>query len=420
MRKRIFPRNLVLAISLIGLSVAFFSRCIHEQSKVKETTTQIHYEDFAGSESCRNCHKTIFQSHLSTPHFFASHAATAEAIKGSFAQGENGFSFTPRIAVKMEKKSDSFYQTAYLDGIERISKRFDIVFGSGTKGQTYSYWNSNKLFQLPITYFTQTSQWCNSPGYPGAPKFNRPITSRCLECHSTFFQKISADSIEPEEFDRNKILYGVTCERCHGPGARHVKYHTENPRDTIARFIINTAKLSRQQNLDLCILCHGGRLQKLKPSFSFKAGDRLSNYFKMDTGRKYVPSIDVHGNQFGLLASSKCFIRSEMTCLSCHSPHDKERGNNVLFSQRCMSCHSQTHANFCTVKVDKGIDIEANCIDCHMPKQRSMAIAVLLPGDEVPTAALLRSHFISIYPGETEKFLEQAKKKKNNLKREND
>jgi hypothetical protein len=54
-----------------------------------------------------------------------------------------------------------------------------------------------------------------------------------------------------------------------------------------------------------------------------------------------------------------------------------------------------------------------------MPKQRSMAIAVLLPGDEVPTAALLRSHFISIYPGETEKFLEQTKKKKNNLNRGN-
>jgi hypothetical protein len=420
MNNRIIPRNLALATSLICLSIAFFSRCIHEQSKAKETTAPIQYEDFAGSESCKNCHKNIFESHIRTPHFFASHSATPDAIKGSFAEGENVFLFSRELMIKMEKRSDSFYQALYLDGIKRNSKRFDIVFGSGTKGQTYASWDSNKLFQLPITYFTQANQWCNSPGYPGVPKFNRPITSRCLECHSTFFQKISANDVEPEEFDSKEIVYGVSCERCHGAAAKHVRYHTQNPHDTIGKFIINTAKLSRQQNLDLCILCHGGRLQKVKPSFSFKAGDKISDYFKIDTAGKYVPSIDVHGNQFGLLASSKCFIRSQLTCLSCHNPHDKERQNIALFSQRCMNCHSEAHDNFCKVNVDKSIDIKTNCIDCHMPKERSMAIAVLLQGDEVPTAALLRSHFISIYPDETKKFLEQAKKKNNNLKRLND
>lgn len=405
-------RNLVLVIALICLSIIFFSRCIDNRSKEKEIPAQIHYEDFAGSESCKNCHKNIFESHVNAPHFFASQPANATSIRGSFAEGENAFSFATGLVVKMEKRSDSFYQTLYLNGIKRNSIPFDIVFGSGTKGQTYAYWNINKLFQLPITYFRPANQWCNSPGYPGVPKFNRSITSRCLECHSTFFEKTSADSIEPEEFDRNKIFYGVSCERCHGPAAKHVEYHTKNPHDSIGKFIINTGKLSRQQNLDLCILCHGGRLQKVKPSFSFEAGDRLSDYFKIDTRGKYVPSIDVHGNQFGLLASSKCFIRSQMTCISCHSPHDKERGNEVLFSQRCMNCHSPTHNNFCKVNVDKTIDIKTNCIDCHMPKQRSMAIAVLLQGDEVPTAAFLRSHFITIYPEETKKFVEHGKRKK--------
>ena len=55
---------------------------------------------------------------------------------------------------------------------------------------------------------------------------------------------------------------GVDCEKCHGPAARHVEFQTQNPKETIAKFIINPAGFSRQQSLDMCALCHGGRLQK--------------------------------------------------------------------------------------------------------------------------------------------------------------
>ena len=140
----------------------------------------------------------------------------------------------------------------------------------------------NQLFQLPITYFTAANEWSNSPGYPDKVVFNRPVTSRCLECHSTYVNTISPPKKEPEEFDHYQILYGVDCEKCHGPGAKHVEYQTQNPKEIKAKYIINPAMLSRQQNLDLCALCHGGRLQKTNPSFEFIAGDKLSNYFVMD------------------------------------------------------------------------------------------------------------------------------------------
>jgi len=43
-----------------------------------------------------------------------------------------------------------------------------------------------------------------------------------------------------------------------------------------------------------------------------------------------------------------------------------------------------------------------------MPAKPSRAIAVYLPGASAPTAAYIRSHFISIYPEETKKFMEKT------------
>ena len=407
LQQQYYSKIIVLAICLC---IIFLTRCMNKEAKEKNVISKNKYEDFAGSVSCQNCHKEITTGHIHTAHFLTTQPASANNIKGSFLPGENVFAFTNRLEVVMEKRIDKFYQAAYLDGVQKNAKPFDILVGSGTKGQSYMYWKGNKLFQLPITYFAPLHQWSNSPGYPGMVVYNRPITSRCLECHSTYFEKTSEDEIETEEFDRTKIIYGVDCEKCHGPAASHVKYHQQNPNDKNGKFIINTGKLSRQQNLDLCTLCHGGNLTKSKPSFTFKAGEYLANYFVTDSAKKFADRIDVHGNQYGLLSSSKCFLNSQMTCSSCHNSHENERNNITLFSQRCMHCHNASEGNFCKVKVDHNINIQNNCIDCHMPRQLSMSIAVFLQGDEVPTPALLRTHLLKIYPDETKKYIEEMKK----------
>ena len=57
--------------------------------------------------------------------------------------------------------------------------------------------------------------------------------------------------------------------------------------------------------------------------------------------------------------------------------------------------------------------INNNCIDCHMPVKQSKAIAVFLPGAKKATAALIRSHYISIYPDETKKVIAIMKSIKN-------
>jgi hypothetical protein len=414
MRDILKYRFSAITLLIILLFVVFFTKCINSENDKAGNPVSAGNKGFAGSASCISCHKNIYDTHLNTAHFRTSAIASEQNIMGNFDSGKNTFIYNDRAAVTMEKRTNGIFQVAYINGIEKKSQRFDMVIGSGTKGQSFASWTNNNLFQLPITYFTSTNQWCNSPGYPNKIAFNRPITSRCLECHATYAETISAAGKEPEEFAKGDIILGVDCEKCHGPAAKHVEFQSRNPKESIAKFIINPANFSRQQSLDMCALCHGGRLQKIKPSFEFTAGDKLSDYFLIDSVSKDANSIDVHGNQYGLLKASKCFLKSKtMTCNTCHNPHESEKGNVAVFSQRCISCHNDEHSNavLCKMASTLGEEINKNCSKCHMPEQPSMAIAVMLPGSEIPTPALMHTHLIKIYPDETKAVLDYIKGK---------
>lgn len=357
-------------------------------------TAATRFEDFAGSASCAGCHKDIYNNHVKTAHFLTSAEASDVFVKGSFDTGRYKYAFSNSVVVKMEKRKDGFYQVEYFNDSVKKAKRMDIVVGSGTMGQSSLSWQNNHLFQMPITFFSAASEWSNSPGFPDRVVFNRLITSRCLECHTTFAKPVSTPGTEPEQFDRNKFVFGVDCEKCHGPAVKHVKFQTEHPGDTTSNFIINPATFTRQQKLDLCALCHGGRLQKIKPSFTFNSGDKLSDYFLTDTFPPRPDLIDVHGNQYGLLRASKCFKMSDMTCNTCHDVHKNQKSQPAVFSQKCMSCHGDLNTMGGVTHRRLGMQVKTNCVDCHMQMQPSKAISVFLPGAKIPTAAQIRSHFI--------------------------
>ncbi|MFC4231954.1 multiheme c-type cytochrome [Parasediminibacterium paludis] len=410
MKKNALYKRSATTIFVISLLVLFLSKCIDKSKEQDGLLKNATGKQFAGSATCANCHKEIYTNYIHTAHALTSQPASEQSIKGSFAPSENSFSYGNNTIVAMEKRSTGFYQVEYDNGIEKAAHRFDIVVGSGVKGQSFITIHNNQFFQLPITYFSAAKEWSNSPGYPNKIIFNRPITSRCLECHTTFAKTLPTDYNTPEKFDNTKIIYSISCEKCHGPGAEHVAFQTQNPNIKTAKYIINPATLTRQQNLEFCASCHGGRLKKTKPSFEFAIGDTLANYFESDTTVPNPNNIDVHGNQYGLLKASKCFkMSTTMTCNTCHNAHDNERGNTVVFSQRCLNCHqnqnSATHQTECKLIASYGAIIKRDCISCHMPLKSSKAIAVFLPGNTAPTAARIRSHLITVYPEETQKVL---------------
>ena len=409
MKKTSGFRNSIIVLSTLFLTIIFFSKCITSHDTVIADKDG---EQFAGAAKCQSCHSDIYAKHLHTAHYLTSQRASDSSIKGSFEAGKNVYKYNEKLSVAMEKRENGFYQTEYLDQKEQSAHRFDISIGSGTRGQNFLYWDSGSLYQLPVAYFTLDNQWSSSPGFPKIPVYNRPIVSRCMECHATFIKKTGEKNGSGIEiFDSTQLIYGITCEKCHGPGAQHVAYQMANPTEKKAQYIINPASLSRQQNIDLCTLCHAGNRGKLQPSFSFKVGGLLSNYFYDDDGPVDPQNIDVHGNQYGLLRLSKCFRKSQtMTCNSCHNVHENERDKIETFSTRCINCHGTEHVPVCKMMASIGASINKDCVNCHMPKKESKTITILLANRDTLSAPYIRSHYISINEMETKAFLTSKKK----------
>jgi len=360
---------------------------------------------FAGSAACASCHKDIYESHIKTAHYLDSRPAAKEFIKGSFTEGKNKFVYNQWMEVVLEKRKDSFYQTAYMNGTEYMSEPFDIVIGSGRKGQTYLFWNDNMLYQLPVSYYTPLNTWCNSPGYStNYIRFDRVIPSGCLECHGTY-AKVLEDKGNFSTYDKTHIIYGIDCERCHGPAADHVAFHKEHPDEKTGKYLVDIKQLSRQQKLDGCALCHSGSRTRIQPTFSFQIGDKLDEHSIAGYSSDSVSTLDVHGNQYGLLMASKCFKMSQLDCSSCHNPHVNEANSPKIFSQRCMACHTDTKHATLNLTSDQKLLLNNNCIDCHMPMLPSQKIVLNVANSEKAVPDTVRTHKVGIYREITEELV---------------
>src|SRR5262249_22504095 len=63
---------------------------------------------------------------------------------------------------------------------------------------------------------------------------------------------------------------------------------------------------------------------------------------------------------------SACFRNSQMTCLTCHDPHQPSHGSGTTqrYVKVCQSCHE-------TIKHSIALPEANTCLDCHMPKRRT-------------------------------------------------
>ena len=341
---------------------------------------------YVGDDKCLSCHEKQ-RTFLNTAHHLSSREASAASIAGSFAPGKNILK-TPleELSYRMEARPDGFFQTGILgippDTIS-VSQRFDLVIGSGRKGQTYLYWDKDdRLFQLPVSYWTGVASWVNSPGYGDRSlDFSRPVVPRCLECHSSFFDAVT-DAGVPNRYRRTGYTLGISCERCHGPGQQHAA-DGNGP-------IVNPAKLPRDRQLALCSLCHGGIGVEKAPAFSFVAGNALEDFLKLEAPKENEV-LDVHGNQVALLERSKCFKSSAMTCLTCHDVHVRQR-EVTNFSEKCLTCHK---VESCGLFPKRGRAIVGKCVDCHLPNQTSNVIVSTHDGTRI--APKVRNHWIKVY-----------------------
>jgi hypothetical protein len=183
------------SVALLGVllcpSSAFSSQAGGiEQAKANAT-------EHAGDAACLGCHKQQALPYLHTSHHLTSQLVTPASMKFSRPAGARTLmivdpakrSDEPYLFFQIKASDDRYYQSAVTGwGSKRQTRTepMDIVIGSGRRGQTFLYWDADRLFELPISYWTDGHEWINSPGYgDGTADFGRPVNPGCLECHAT-------------------------------------------------------------------------------------------------------------------------------------------------------------------------------------------------------------------------------------------
>src|SRR5579884_1936605 len=258
-----------------------------------------------------------------------------------------------------------------VQSIERdgISAQHDMAWaiGSGTHAFGFLIQIGDALFQSPIAWYTARKTWDVAPGYEAdtTPDFNRPVTPECVFCHAGQARPVRGTLNRYQQPPFVPGQEGITCERCHGPVAAHL-------RAPVPGSIVNPAKLSPRARDSICEQCHLSGVARIpnpgRTVSDFRAGMELEDIFSVyvfagsrDPSRARALKVISHVQQ---LALSTCARQShgKMWCGSCHDPHQQPADPKAYFRARCLACHGTallaTHA--------KPAD---DCIGCHMPKR---------------------------------------------------
>lgn len=356
---------------------------------------------FFTAEACRECHADYCDSFAASGHARSSSLADEQTVLGSFAAdaaelttASSNLSFRMTLDDKGLQQRLLLRDPAAMQHYEQLFE-FGIVLGSGRHGQSYLWWQQDRLYQMHVSYLSETRTWVNSPGpySDGTADFSRPVPPRCLDCHSTW---AAWDDAAVNRYDRESLLLGISCVRCHGPAHEHIAFHRERPDASEAFRIVKPSSLSVQRQNEICAQCHSGG-ELLGQPFAYRPGTPLEEWLAADLDAGNEENADPHSaNQLARLLQSKCYTQSGgMTCVSCHDPHSADLQLVATTVSQCRGCHDP---NPCVQPRRTGLSSDRDCVNCHMPPRRDAQVQIETDAGNIQ--ALLRDHLIGVYKQE--------------------
>jgi hypothetical protein len=341
---------------------------------------------YVGSDACAGCHVEIAQSFRQHPMGRSLRPVADLAGRQRYdAEVNNPFE---RLGLRfhVEQRGDRVWQQQSrlaADGqpIYELELEVHYVIGSGRLGYSYVTDRDGYLFQTPISWFTQQQKWDRSPGFEDRHATVRPLDDTCLFCHANRARLRAGTLNHYDEplFDE----YAIGCERCHGPGERHVQSRQRG--DVVAAVdttIVNPRRLEPALREAVCQQCHlegGERVpHRGRHPEDFRPGLPLdavwSVFVETDSGSAGQTGF----NHVEQMVQSRCFRDSagpkQLGCTSCHDPHvfvGPER-RAAHYRERCLQCHQPQG---CTGPPAERAAQADSCIACHMPRSPAAQVA---------------------------------------------
>lgn len=349
--------------------------------------SEISANGFVGNEVCARCHSSIYDTYSRTNMAHASGPAGENFIPADFTHSKSGAHY------RIYEDGGRVWLSFDRPGDPSVHGKRELLYyiGSGHRGLTYLFSMDGFVFESPINWYGKNRIWDMTPAYQDAKEIplNLPAFTSCLHCHVSEMQP-------PIGGTENRYAMpllrhsGVTCERCHGPGAAHANGGS----------IINPAKLSPERRDQVCMQCHlEGKVAIERAGqhvYEYRPGDNLLDfirYYVLDSGAELGAVSQVEA-----LSQSMCKRKSgdRMSCTSCHDPHvSPSAAERVSYYRgKCLACHGAALGA-------KHHPDRPDCTACHMPAPQSTDVAHTQVTD----------HRIPRRPGVSDPFIQDFKKR---------
>jgi len=328
---------------------------------------------YAGSGACAQCHAPQSAKRLANPMSRALEPVeNCDVLKAQPRLSFRNDSYTYQI---IREGNRSTYTIS--DGRSSISEPILFCFGQGKAGQTYLFRHKGVFYESRVSYYQAIQNLDFTILHPRSlPEsledgLGRPMTMEaaqgCFACHSTA-------AVGSGQLQIDHLMPGVTCEGCHGPGAKHIaaiKAGSSNLE------IFSPARMEADElSQEFCGACH----------VSFEKALLMPRQGGTNNLR-YQP--------YRILNSKGHGGDARISCVACHDPHDKLSTDAAFYDTKCLACHLTTRgetktesrsAPACPVS-------KQQCTTCHMPKTELPGahgkftdhwIRIVKPGESTP------------------------------------
>lgn len=333
-----------------------------------------HYQGYAGSLSCKECHPQEYTQWLESDHFKAMQVASDSTVLGDF----NNATYTADgITSRFFKRENKFYintqsqngdyqdfEILYTFGHYPL-QQYLVAFDKGRLQVTRQSWDSRqkKWFHQYASQKIPHEDWLHWTG--NSQNWNL----MCASCHSVNLQKNYDPQSDSYSTHYEELTVG--CESCHGAGKKHIfQMKSEAYLNGISKetYIEATSKMTQNQSLQTCFPCHSRRGELSQK--------RVSSSQIMDNYLPEIPAKPLYfadGQAYDEVYKYASFLQSKMhaagvKCTDCHNPHTgklKAEGDKV-----CMQCHTPQYATKAHTFHNQGV--ASDCRSCHMPTRTYM------------------------------------------------
>ncbi|MCH2695078.1 MAG: hypothetical protein MK025_10285 [Acidobacteriia bacterium] len=310
--------------------------------------------NFVGSNQCTNCHKNIFTTQINSGHArtlrkVESIPELLKAIPLQFFDKQNN------VKYQIEKSPNKNFVLDLIATKENESNRMHLLWGlgAGRKGVTFvGLTDKGNYGQSRVSWYQKTSGLDVTTGLEKqvedtyealADWMSPPQQENCFACHTT--QEADLPPIE-----MNPKNAGVHCERCHGPGEKHIQAMMSDNHQ-IVNTIKNPGKMKAIEQIYFCGACHGVPAGGTDlQTISKHMGDKQTARFP---GQRLV--------------FSRCYTESKgkLQCITCHDPHEDLVQQPRAYDTKCLTCHQAKNPLLQACPISK-----KDCTTCHMPYEK--------------------------------------------------